>query len=207
MFGQTSLIAGLLLLPLQTLAQLHTSSRWILDANNHRVKLRCINWAGHIDVRIPEGLNKQPIDTITSWIADNGFNCVRLTYSIDMALDPTQSVSDSFTAAGTAWNVESELTDAYNAAVTHNPFLADASTLDVFANVIDSLDSKGVMTILDNHVSRASWCCNLTDGNGWWDTATGYIASNSRYFNTSEWLSGLGAMATFALDHPGVVGM
>jgi hypothetical protein len=24
---------------------LHTSDRWILDANNQRVKLRCANWA------------------------------------------------------------------------------------------------------------------------------------------------------------------
>lgn len=207
MHGGARLVAGILLLPLPALAQLHTSSRWILDSNDSRVKLRCINWAGHLDLNIPEGLSKQPLDNITSWIADNGFNCVRLTYSIDMALNPTESVTDSFTAVGTAWGLESNMTDTYNAAVAQNPFLADASTLDVFANVIDSLDSKGVMTILDNHVSRASWCCNLTDGNGWWDTASGYIASNSRYFDTTEWLEGLEAMATFASEHSGVVGM
>lgn len=202
-----SLLVVLSVLPLQALASLHTSSRWILDEAQNRVKLRCINWAGHLDTRIPEGLDKQPLDKITAWIADNGFNCVRLTYSIDMALDPSQRVVDSFKAAGNAWNIQSKMDGIYNTAVTQNPFLARASTLDTFASVIDSLDNKGVMTILDNHVSKASWCCNLTDGNGWWDTASGYIASNSRYFNTTEWLTGLSDMATFANDHSGVVGM
>jgi len=27
------------------------------------------------------------------------------------------------------------------------------------------------MVILDNHVSRADWCCNDTDGNGLWYNA------------------------------------
>lgn len=198
-------LAALAVLP--ALGELHTSSRWILDSNNQRVKLRCVNWAGHMEAYVPEGLNKQSIDTIASWIADNGFNCVRLTYSIDMALDPDRSVSDSFAAAGTKWGGESNMTDAFNDAVTNNPFLSNASAIDVYANVIDTLNSKGVMTLLDNHVSRASWCCNLTDGNGWWDTASGYNDLNSRFFNTTEWLAGLEAMATFALDHPGVVAM
>ncbi|KAL1967563.1 hypothetical protein VTN77DRAFT_3078 [Rasamsonia byssochlamydoides] len=190
------------------LAQLHTSSRWILDSNNQRVKLRCVNWAGHMEVNIPEGLHHQSIDTITSWIADNGFNCVRLTYSIDMALNSSVKVADSFVAAASPAGVnESAMMALYNQALANNPFLADATRLGVFAAVIDSLHSKGVSTILDNHVSRASWCCDLTDGNGWWDTAEGYNEWNSRYFNTSLWLDGLQAMASFATSHPGVVGM
>ncbi|KAH8705248.1 cellulase family protein [Talaromyces proteolyticus] len=204
-FNQIALTA-LAVLP-TAIGELHTSSRWILDSNNQRVKLRCVNWAGHMEAHVPEGLNKQSIDTIAGWIADNGFNCVRLTYSIDMALDPTQAVSDSFAAAGTEWGIESNMTDAYNAAVVKNPFLSNASTVDVYSSIIDNLASKGVMTILDNHVSKASWCCNLTDGNGWWDTASGYNGWNSRFFNTSNWLAGLEAMATFALEHPGVVAM
>lgn len=190
------------------LGQLHTSSRWILDSNNQRVKLRCVNWAGHMEVNIPEGLHHQSIDTISSWIASNGFNCVRLTYSIDMALNPSVTVADSFVAAAGAAGVnESAMTTLYNQALAKNPFLAHATRLDVFASVIDTLHSKGVSTILDNHVSHASWCCNLTDGNGWWDTAQGYNDWNSRYFNTTLWLDGLRAMATFARSHAGVVGM
>jgi endoglucanase len=38
-------------------------------------------------------------------------------------------------------------------------------------------------------------------------TAAGYNATNSRYFNTTHWLSGLSAMANFSLSHPNVVGL
>jgi hypothetical protein len=63
------------------------------------------------------------------------------------------------------------------------------------------------MTVLDNHVSKASWCCDLTDGNGWWDSAFGYNSLNSRFFHTADWLSGLQAMASWAQGHPGVAAM
>jgi hypothetical protein len=187
---------------------LHTSSRWILDATNARVKFRCVNWAGHLETNTPEGLDKQSIDYITSWIHAQGFNCVRLTYSIDHALNPNVLVSDAFTAAATAAGVSAaSMTNTYNNAVGKNPFLATATTQDVFGAIVDSLWSKGVMTILDNHVSKASWCCSVTDGNGWWNTASGYNDLNSRYFVTSDWLNGLQAMATWAQSHPGVVAM
>ncbi|GAD95395.1 cellulase family protein [Paecilomyces variotii No. 5] len=191
-----------------TIGQLHTSSRWILDSANNRVKLRCVNWAGHMEVNIPEGLQYQSVDTISSFIADNGFNCVRLTYSIDMALGPNTSVSDSFNNAAGATGVPvSNMTALYQQALSKNSFLGSSTILDVFGAVIDSLESKGVYTILDNHVSKASWCCNLTDGNGWWDTALGYNKWNSQYFHTDDWIKGLEFMAHFAAGHSGVVGM
>jgi hypothetical protein len=198
------------LLPLvqsQTLP-LHTSSRWILDANDARVKLRCVNWAGHMEAHVPEGLDKQPIDFLADWIAQQGFNCVRLTYSIDHALNPDLKVSDAFVAAAAASGAsEDAMVGLYNQAVVKNPFLANATTSDVYGAVVDALWARGVMTLLDNHVSRASWCCNLTDGNGWWDTAFGYNEWNSRFFHTQDWLSGLQAMATWATSHRGVAAM
>lgn len=63
------------------------------------------------------------------------------------------------------------------------------------------------MTILDNHVSKASWCCNYTDGNGWWKSKTNMDPDNSRYFDADGWLEGLQAMATWANQHKGVVAM
>lgn len=161
-----------------------------------------------MEVNLPEGLHRQSIDFITSWIANNGFNCVRLTYSIDMALNSSVSVSDSFINAAAPANVStSDMISLYNQALVKNPFLANATRLDVFAKIIDTLNEKGVHTILDNHVSRASWCCDLQDGNGWWDTAVGYVPWNSRFFHTNEWLEGLNVMAEFSLSHPGVVAM
>ncbi|KAK3944243.1 glycoside hydrolase superfamily [Diplogelasinospora grovesii] len=191
---------------------LKSSSRWILDANDRRVKMRCVNWAGHMEANVPEGLHKQSIDDLAGWIAAAGFNCVRLTYSIDHALNPGLKVSDSFAAAAAAAGVPAQsMQSLFASAVDKNPFLADnaTTTSDVFGRVIDTLwEGHGIMTILDNHVSRASWCCDLTDGNGWWDTAFGYNSWNSRFFHTGDWLAGLEAMAAWAAQgHEGVVAM
>lgn len=187
---------------------LQSSSRWILDGDGNRVKFRCVNWAGHMETHLPEGLNKQPISYLAKWIADQGFNCVRLTYSIDWALSPDTSVQDAFTnAAGLAGVPVSNMTTLYNQAVQQNPFLATANTRDAYAAVIAALWDHGIMTVLDNHVSKASWCCDLTDGNGWWDTAFGYNSWNSQYFVTSDWLAGLQATAAWASSQPGVVAM
>lgn len=139
---------------------LHTQSRWIMDSTGTRVKLRCINWSGHGEANIPEGLNKQSIATIAGYIADNGFNCVRLTYSIDHALDPLVSVQDSFTNAAAAAGVDVSAMDAaYAGVLAQNPDVANGTRQDVFAAVIKGLWDRNVMTVLDNHVSKASWCC------------------------------------------------
>ncbi|KAI1822948.1 glycoside hydrolase family 5 protein [Xylaria intraflava] len=187
---------------------LKTSSRWILDADGNRVKLRCINWSGHLEVNTPEGLNKQSVDYIANFVAAQGYNCVRLTYSIDHALDPNITLSQSFTNAATAASVDvNAMQNMYSQIVSKNPFAATGTTRDAYAAVIAALWKKGVMTILDNHVSKASWCCGLTDGNGWWDKGAGYNSANSRYFNTDNWLKGVESMAAWAATQPGVIGM
>ncbi|KAK8019213.1 glucosyll hydrolase family 5 protein/cellulase [Apiospora arundinis] len=187
---------------------LQTSSRWILDADGARVKMRCINWAGHGEANVPEGLHKASVASIADFVAAQGFNCVRLTYSIDHALDPHVSVQDSFRHAAEYSGLQVEtLEGLYGQVAQRNPDLAAKTRQDVFAAVIAALWERGVMTLLDNHVSKASWCCNLTDGNGWWDKAAGYNDLNSRYFNTANWLDGLEAMATWAKAQPGVAAM
>ncbi|PSN63778.1 glycosyl hydrolase family 5 protein/cellulase [Corynespora cassiicola Philippines] len=187
---------------------LHTSSRWILNEQNERVKLRCANWAGHMEVNIPEGLQHQSASYIAEWVASNGFNCVRLTYSIDLALSPDYTVADSFSRAADPAGVSAEtMQGLYDSAVEKNPWLASSTTLGAFARVIEELEKVGVLVVLDNHNSRAGWCCSMSDGNGWWDEASGYDPTNSQYFNTQNWLDGLAAMARFSASHPNVVGM
>ena len=204
----TYLAAAAALAPAGLAEVLSTNSRWIVDSKGDRYKLRCVNWAGHLEANVPEGLQHKPVAYIAEWIAKAGFNCVRLTYSIDMALSPSTPVSESFSNAGVVSGVGAAAMDGlYGAAVQQNPFLANASTLDTYGAVVDALGAAGVNVILDNHVSKAQWCCNLTDGNGWWDTAPIYVAANSQWFNTTNWLAGLAAMATFAQAHPSVVGM
>lgn len=187
---------------------LFSTSRWIVDSSGHRLKLRCINWAAHLETNIPEGLHKQSASAIASWIASNGFNCVRLTYSVDMALNPGLPVRDSFLkAANETGAPESELLKLYDRAVEKNAFIAEAGVRGVFERVIAELWDRGVMTILDNHVSRASWCCDLDDGNGWWSDAPVYAASNSRFFDHDEWLAALQAVALWTRGNPAVVGL
>lgn len=187
---------------------LHTSSRWILDSGNKRFKLRCLNWAGHMEAHIPEGLQHQPVDFLASWIAKQGFNCVRLTFSIDMALDQALKVSTSFsTLASRTGAPADQVTDLWSRVQSKNPWITELSVGETFGHVVDALGAAGLRVILDNHVSKASWCCNLDDGNGWWDEAPGYVDSNSRFFNTSNWTKGLHAMGQFAVNHPVVAGI
>ncbi|KAF7981816.1 hypothetical protein HWV62_31933 [Athelia sp. TMB] len=187
---------------------LHTSGRWIVDSSQKRVKLRCTNWAGHLETNVPEGLQHQPVDTISAWIAANGFNCVRLTYSIDMALGPNVLVSDSFNqAAAKTGATNASFAALYSSAIEKNPFLTSATLLDTYTEVISSLATHNVAVILDNHVSKAIWCCNFTDGNGWFADTSPYVAANQQYFIVSDWLAGLKAMATYALGHSNVIGM
>jgi len=187
---------------------LRSSGRWIIDSSGKRVKLRCLSWAGHMETNIPEGLQHQPVANIAQWIGSNRFNCVRLTYSIDMALNPDRRVSDSFTAAASPAGVSSSaMQTLYNQAVSKNSWLSSSTIRGVYARVIQELDQRGVMVILDNHNSHASWCCGTGDGNGWWASASGYNADNSRYFDTNNWINGLRSMASFAQSYPNVVGM
>lgn len=189
-------------------APLHTSSRWILDANNKRFKLRCLNWAGHMEAHIPEGLQHQSVDTLAKWVADQGFNCVRLTFSIDMALNQNLKVADSFSTLAERTGAPADaVADLWSRVKSKNSWIENVTVGEAFGHVVDSLGSAGLRTMLDNHVSKASWCCNLEDGNGWWDEAPGYVDSNSRFFNTTNWVNGLRAMAQFSANHPGVAGI
>lgn len=148
-------LATFALLPYTVGKVLHTSSRWILDENNARFKLRCVNWAGHLEANIPEGLQHQSVNFIASKIASLSFNCVRLTYSIDMALSQNTLVSTSIASAATTSGADSgKMTALYQQAVAKNPFLGSATIGQTFGTVIEALEAEGVLVILDNHVSK-----------------------------------------------------
>lgn len=184
-----------------------TSSRWILDANGNRFKFRCVHWVGHMETNIPEGLQHQSVDYISAWIAKSGFNCIRLSYSIDMALNQGLSVKDSFTAAAASTQTAA-VAGLYNDVKANNDWITDTTTvIEVFEKVIASLGAYYVKVILDNHVSKASWCCSQSDGNGWFDTPGSSPSSDTTYFDIGNWLTGLTAMAAFAKGKPNVIGM
>ena len=56
-------------------------------------------------------------------------------------------------------------------AVKANPQFRGRHAMEVMDAVVRALAAAHIMVILDNHVSRADWCCNETDGNGLWYNA------------------------------------
>lgn len=106
---------------------LHTDSRWIVDEQGQRVKLRCVNWVSHLEAVVAEGLSKQPIDEITNRIGSLGFNCVRLTWPLFLATNESLSsltVRQSFQRLG--------LREAIAGVQANNPFIIDLPLIKAF---------------------------------------------------------------------------
>jgi hypothetical protein len=61
-----------------------TSGRWIADAGGSNVTYVGVNWPGHGETMVPEGLQHQSIATIVGKIKSLGMNVIRLTYAIEM---------------------------------------------------------------------------------------------------------------------------
>jgi hypothetical protein len=169
---------------------LHTSSRWIENAQGHRVKLASVNWDGFESPQmVVGGLDHKTIDQIASWIAANGFNSVRIPWSNQMyEQDPVVSSLPACMNAN------------YNC-LGANPGLQGLDALSILDQVIDTLGQHGLMVILDNHTSDAIWCCNASDGNGLW-----YSAHFSANFTENQWIADWQGMARRYQNNPAVIG-
>ena len=70
--------------------------------------------------------------------------------------------------------------------------------MEVFDAVVSGLTQAGVMVILNNHNSKAEWCCDEQDGEGlWWTHA----------YPEEVWVDALEGMADRYRDNEMVVGM
>jgi len=127
---------------------LHTSGYQILDAKNHVVRLRAVNWYG-FDQRefVAGGLDHARLATIIEQIRALGVNSVRLPWANE-TLEKDPVVPDY--------------------AVKANPQFRGKHAMELMDAVIAALAKARIMVILDNHVSRADWCCKDDDGNGLW---------------------------------------
>lgn len=168
---------------------LSTNSRWIIDdATGARIKLACVNWAGHLEPMLPEGLDKKPVAHIVNLIRYMGFNCVRLTYATYMYTRHAHvGVAQSLRDLG--------LQDALHGMARYNPGFLHLTVVDAQRAVVEALVREGVMVVLDNHVSQPMWCCSDTDGNGFF---------GDKYFDPEEWLRGLHIAARRYKDTPKV---
>jgi hypothetical protein len=167
---------------------LSTKGRDIIDANGDVFYFASTNWPGHQEVMVPEGLQHASVKDIVSWFPKFGLNSVRLTFAIEMIDDyldnsPNQTLEKSFlNSLG-----ETNGTIVLDQILDKNPeFTRNTTRFEVWDAVAKELSSQGVIIHLDNHVSKAFWCCGDNDGNGWF---------GEKFFDVENWKRGLAFMA------------
>jgi endoglucanase len=115
------------------------------------VRLAGANWFGFDQKEfIAGGLDHARLEAIVAQIHTLGLNSVRLPWANE-TLERNPLVPDY--------------------AVKANPQFRGKHALDVLDAVIAALARAHILIILDNHVSRADWCCKDNDGNGLWYNA------------------------------------
>ncbi|KAF3064444.1 putative beta-galactanase protein [Daldinia childiae] len=178
-----------------------TSGRDIKNTRGQNVVYAGTNWPGHGEVMIPDGLRYQSIETIVSKIKSVGMNAIRLTYAIQM-IDEIYSnngkdttVKDSFTKALGQTNGPK----VYSEFLAKNPSFNDSTTrLQVFDAVAAECAKQNIFVHLDNHMSKAAWCCSTNDGNSWF---------GDRDYNVENWTRGLSYMANHGKNWPALTSM
>lgn len=157
--------------------ELKTLGNKIVNAStNARVKLRCANWyGGHLQNKVPIGLERQTPDAIAEISAAMGINCIRLTMCARTVLENPE--------------IEAQ-------------FLLNNETgtryLDVIDRVIASLTKYQIMTIPNIHTLEANWVNGgaSTPPQGLW---------NNPSFPTSLWLQSISTIAQRYADNDYVV--
>jgi endoglucanase len=156
---------------------LHTDGYRMVDAGGHAIRLTSVNWYGFDEKEyVAGGLDHAPLLAIVEQIRAIGVNSVRLPWANETL-------------------EHNPLPPPY--AIAANPQFKGKHAMEIMDAVIAALAHAHIMVILDNHVSRADWCCSETDGNGLW--------YNDEYPETS-WLADWEAIARRYRTQPWVVG-
>lgn len=156
---------------------LHTQGRWIVDARNRPIELASVSWYGaDQNDFVPGGLDRARLADIARLIRSMGFNSVRLLWANE-TFERNPVVPDY--------------------AVRANPEFRGKHAMDVFDSVVAALAREHLMIVLDNHMSRADWCCSETDGNGLWHT---------KDYPESSWLADWRAIVRRYRAQPYVIG-
>lgn len=165
-----------------------TKGRDIIDSNGDVFHFISTNWPGHQEIMIPEGLQHSSIKDIVAWFPKFGLNSVRLTFAIEM-VDDIYSNNSNQTLEKSVINAlgQANGTKVLSQILDKNPqFNKNTTRLQVWDAVGKELSHQGVYIHLDNHVSKAFWCCGEDDGNGWF---------GEKYFDIENWKRGLAWMA------------
>ena len=156
---------------------LRTEGHHILDSAGHTIRLTSVNWYGFDEKEfVAGGLDHASLNEIVAQIRSIGVNSVRLPWANETL-------------------ERNPLPPEY--AVAANPQLKGKHAMEVMDTVIAALAEARIMVILDNHVSRADWCCSETDGNGLWYNAE---------YPEAKWLADWKTIAHRYKNQPWVVG-
>ncbi|KAJ9475430.1 Glycoside hydrolase [Pseudozyma hubeiensis] len=178
-----------------------TDGNQIKNANGEPVIFVGTNWPGSGETMLPEGIEFRSIADIVGMMKYVGYNFVRHTYAIQM-------IDQIYENDGNDVTVQSALLDGLGEANAtrimemiheNNPQITNSTTrLEVLGMIAEEEKKQGMLMHLDNHVSRALWCCSHDDGNAWFDDL---------YFNVSNWHRGHRYMADWAKNHTNIVSM
>ncbi|KAK7960923.1 glycoside hydrolase family 5 protein [Apiospora saccharicola] len=179
-----------------------TSDRWVTDASGNVVTYAGVNWPGHVDTMLPEGLQYQSVSSIVSKIKSLGMNAVRLTYAIEMVDQIVANGNRDIPIAKAFIDAlgQENGTAVLQQVLRNHQGLFDENTtrLQVFDAVAAECAKQQIYVHLDNHVSKGGWCCTPLDGNSWF---------GDKYFSVDNWKRGLAYMAKHGKQWPNLMSM
>ncbi|KAH8696748.1 glycoside hydrolase superfamily [Talaromyces proteolyticus] len=178
---------------------LRTRGRDIVDARGQRVKLASINWYGASDVGyIPAGLDAQHRDDIAKLIRSLGFNSVRLPYADEIVRDNPWIPAEKLSANR----------DLVRPDGRHSEEGEGALARDVFTAVVQSLTDAGIMVIVNNHITQATWCCGANPCDAVWNNDWFGGSLFCRVSQTEQqWISNWETTMHPLISNPGVIGV
>ncbi|KAJ5390925.1 glycoside hydrolase family 5 protein [Penicillium cataractarum] len=178
-----------------------TKGRDIVNSRGDVIQWAGVNWPGHLETMIPEGLEFKSAEDILDDMAGIGFNFIRLTYAVEM-------IDQIYDRNGKDVPLEEAMIEGLGQVngtkvtrdiVSRNPqWTSNTTRLEIWSDITRLALQKGIFIHPDTQMSTAEWCCSHTDGNGWFDDVS---------FDVSRWHRGMAYMATWAKEHSNVVSM
>ncbi|KAL9592934.1 MAG: hypothetical protein Q9179_006236 [Wetmoreana sp. 5 TL-2023] len=177
-----------------------TKGRWITDVQGDHLTYAGVNWPGAADTMVPEGLQYASIPNIVGKIKDIGMNAIRLTWAVEMVDDILDGGGDiDIKTSFVKVLGDKNGTDVYEAVLEKNPsFAPNITRLEVFDAIAQECAKQQIYVHLDNHVSKAGWCCADNDGNAWF---------GDKFFDVNKWKRALGYMAEHGKSWPALISM
>jgi endoglucanase len=156
---------------------LSTIGNQIVDGDGNRIRISAVNWKGmESDDFAPIGLYAQPWRKLMDGIKANGFNAIRLPFSLEM-LETTRAPN--------------------NIDFAKNPDLTGKTAMQIMDMVIDYARQLGLRVILDCHRRTADLGAQGTERDGRWYDAT---------YTEAEWIAAWVTLARRYKNDPTVIG-